>query len=124
MKERVPKPAGVSAFRASSLRYCVLRNYHYPQELMVQGRKSYPPLSPKNCSLSSSVPCCRLLATPTRVLWPQRMRRSLLGSQGRKGEGDMREHSWRRVSHKNTAAASLALLGLMRGVVTATLNSG
>ena len=44
--------------------------------------------------------------------------------EGRKGEEGRWERVWRRVSHKNTAAASLALLGLMRGGETATLNSG
>lgn len=48
----------------------------------------------------------------------------LLERRGRQGrEGGRREHAWHCVSHKGPAAASLALLGLMRGVVAASLNS-
>ena len=54
----------------------------------------------------------------------KRARCGLMGKGGRKGEERRREHLWRRVSYKSPAAASPVLLGLMKGGVTATLNSG
>ena len=46
------------------------------------------------------------------------------GERGQERGGKKEGALWRRVSHKSSAAASLVLLGLMKGGVTATLNSG
>lgn len=145
MKERVPfkgelahpQSAGMSLFRASPLiRYwepetaAALRSSWSKVESPILSSplrtEAVPNMEKRGITApsSSSVSCYRLPPPPTRVLWPQRARCSWLGSGGRKGEGGTREHIWHCVSHKNTAAASLALLGLMRGGVTATLNSG
>lgn len=73
---------------------------------------------------SSPVPHFNLPPPHQDSLASKRARCGLLGKGGRKGEERKRERFWRRVSHKSSAADSLVLLGLMKGGVTATLNSG
>ena len=74
------------------------------------------------CSLFQ--PCSSLqLPLPPRAPNLKKSKMLAAGEEGLTREVERRERSWHCVSHKSTAAASLALPGLMRGVVTASLNS-
>lgn len=129
MSSPIPSHEAEPLFRSSPPVGCWgPRDCHYAEELMVQGRKSHS-LFPKDRSNAIiwrkrgsplPIPVLSLTSTshlPTRILWPQSEQD--VGCWGKK-EGAL----WRRVSHKSSAAASLVLLGLMKGGVTATLNSG